>query len=325
MRSFVNKYILFILLLLFKFSFAIAQVDEKPIVNKDCDITVGLLRTEKETYSNEWASSDKICEMLVNMGADVVLIDYNKIFDRAREEALLEAKNDMIYVEELESNKIKVIVEDFIKENRINRILLPGNYYNVDSDPLPPTPNRQLVTKAITQIIDENPNISLLAICGGLQGIMQAKGVEVISMKKLPIVEKYQKSYHNDRRLNKLKIAPRNRLSSIISRFIEPDKDGWFSVYLPDAHREAINNSSENINKLQSLGYKIIGFSDDCIIEAIEDKHGNIYFQGHPESLILRSKRYYSENYKKREVATLVTMAIINDFLYRQCGDGPLA
>lgn len=313
MKVFVN---ILILLFLFKFNFAIAEVSEP---NKDCNITVGLLRTEKETYDHEWASSNKICEMLVSMGADVILIDYNKIVNKAEEAVLSKTKDDVIHAEQLESNKIKEIVKNFIKDNKINRILLPGNYYNFDLDPLPPTPNRQLVTKAIVQIVDENPNISLLAICGGLQGIMHAKGIEVISMKKLHITQESKKSYHNDRRLNKLKIASGNRLSSIVSRFVEPDEDGLFSIYFPDAHGEMIHNSNENINKLQSFGYKVVGLSDDGVIEAIEDQHGNIHFQGHPESLILRSKRYFSENYKKREVATLITMAIINDFLYRKC------
>ncbi|WP_339048731.1 glutamine amidotransferase-related protein [Candidatus Mesenet endosymbiont of Phosphuga atrata] len=314
MRIFIN---ILTLLFLLKFNFAIAEVRDFP--NKDCDITVGLLRTEKETYDHEWASSDKICEMLVSMGAHVILIDYNKLFSKAKEEALSETKDDVIHAEQLESKKIKEVVKDFIKDSKINRILLPGNYYNLDSDPLPPTPNRQLVTKAIVQIVDENPNISLLSICGGLQGIMHAKGIEIISMKKLHKIQESKKSYHNDRRLNKLKIAPESRLSSMVSRFAQPDEDGWFAIYFPDAHGEMINNSDENIEKLQSLGYKVIGLSDDDVIEAIEDKHGNIHFQGHPESLILRSKRYYSENYKKREIATLITMAIINDFLYRKC------
>lgn len=321
MKIFIN---LLILLFLLKFNFAIAKMSEDFFPNKDCNITVGLLRTEKETYNHEWASSDKICEMLVSMGANVILIDYNKIFNKAKKEALSEAKDDVVRAEQLEPSKIKEVVKNFIKDNKINRILLPGNYYNLDSDPLPPTPNRQLITKAVVQIIDEDPSISLFAICGGLQGMMHAKGIEIISMKKLHTTHESKKSYHNDRRLNKLKVAPGNRLSSIMSRFVEPDESGWFSIYFPDAHGEMINNNSQNINKLQSLGYKIVGFSDDGVIEVVEDRHGNIHFQGHPESLILRSKRYYSESYKKREVATLITMAIINDFLYRKCENIPI-
>ncbi len=291
------------------------------------EIVVGLLKTEKETYPYEWEFSDNIYEMLTYMKAKVLLLDYNKIidFDKIQKEALAEAKNDQLLAQRLELDKIKVIVKNFIQENKINRIFIAGNYYNLDTDPLPPTPNRQLITEAIVKIIDDDPSIHIIAICGGLQGVMHAKGVEVVRVNQLVDVKQQEAhliSMPNPQQenvhLHKLKIVPESRLGAIASKFIKPDKNGWFSVYFPDAHGGVINTSDKNKEKLEHLGYKVVGFSEDGIIEVIEDKHGNLYFQDHPEALVINSDKNYPAKDKEREVATLVAIAIINDFLYRK-------
>lgn len=291
------------------------------------EVVVGLLRTEKETYDHEWEFSDNIYEMLTYMGAKILLVDYNKIvdFDKIKKEALSEAKKDPLLAKKLEADKIKVIVQNFIEENKINRIFIAGNYYNLDSSPFPPTPNRQLVTEAIVKIVDDNPNIHMIAICGGLQGVMHAKGIEIIRVNKLVGVKQQEAhliSMPNPQQenvhLHRLKIVPESRLGEIASRFVKPDENGWFSVYFPDAHGGVVNTSNQNKQKLEHLGYKIVGFSDDGIIEVIEDKHGNLYFQDHPEALVIKSDKNYPAKEKAREIATLVAIAILNDFLYRE-------
>ncbi len=297
------------------------------VSNDQKEVVVGLLRTEKETYPYEWEFSDNIYEMLTYMGANVLLIDYNKIvdFDKIKKEALSEAKKDQLLANKLELDKIKVVVQNFIEENKINRIFIAGNYYNLDYDPFPPTPNRQLVTEAIVKIVDDNPNIHIIAICGGLQGVMHAKGVEIIRVDKL--VDAKQQEAHlismpnpqqENVHLHKLKIVPESRLGEIASKFIKPDKNGWFSVYFPDAHGGVVDTSNQNKQKLEHLGYKVVGFSDDGIIEVIEDKHGNLYFQDHPEALVIKSDKNYPAKEKERGIATLVAIAILNDFLYRE-------
>lgn len=321
---------MFILLFFLISSFANASeiVNQSTSVSSNQEeIVVGLLRTEKETYSHEWEFSDNIYEMLTYMGAKVLLIDYNKIvdFDKIKKEALSEAKKDQLLAKKLELDKIKVIVQNFIEENKINRIFIAGNHYNLDSDPLPPTPNRQLVTEAIVKIVDDNPNIHVIAICGGLQGVMYAKGVEIIRVSKLVDIKEQEAHLismpdpqQEDVHLHRLKIVPESRLGKIASKFVKLDENGWFSVYFPDAHGGVVNTSNQNKQKLEHLGYKIVGFSDDGIIEAIEDKYGNLYFQDHPEALVIKSDKNYPAKEKERGVATLVAIAILNDFLYRE-------
>ncbi|ABD45364.1 conserved hypothetical protein [Ehrlichia chaffeensis str. Arkansas] len=271
--------------------------------------------------------------MLEKLGAEVVLLDYNVIVDfkKIKNESLEEAKDDISLLEKIEADKIQHAVHNFIKEHKINRIFIPGNYYNVDTEPYTPTPNRQLVTNAIVKIIEDNPKIHLIGVCGGLQGIMHAVGIEVIRVKKI-IASQEAVAAHSismpdphrkDVGLHRLRVVPGSRLSSIISKYTKPDDNGWIAIYFPDAHGGVVNNSQENIKKIESLGYRIVGFSDDGIIEAIEDKNGNILFQDHPEALAINAIKGSdqddndNDNDIRRRQATLSAIAIINDFLYR--------
>ncbi|MDR0773260.1 MAG: gamma-glutamyl-gamma-aminobutyrate hydrolase family protein [Wolbachia pipientis] len=292
------------------------------------DIVVGLLKTEEETYPHELGLSQNVYEMFNNFRVKTVLIDYNKIISlkKIQTESLNLAKQDETLAKKLTLDRIKIEVAQFIEEHKINRIFISGNYYNLHSEPFPPTPCRQLVTEAIVKIIDDNPAIHLLGICGGLQGIMNAKGIEVVSVADLVSDEEKQRSHlksapnpqKEDVPLQQIKIVPNSRLAELVAKFLIPNENGWFSTYFPDAHSGAVSNTPENRRKLELLGYKVAAFSSDGVIEAIEDKHGNIYFQSHPEALVVKSdKNLYLSNHKERQVSTLVAIAIINDFLYR--------
>ncbi|GFR08596.1 glutamine amidotransferase [Trichonephila clavata] len=283
------------------------------------DIVIGLLKTEEETYPHELGLSQNVYEMFNNFRVKTVLIDYNKIISlkKIQIESLNLAKQDETLAKKLTLDRIKVEVAKFIKEHKINRIFIPGNYYNLHSEPFPPTPCRQLVTEAIVKIIDDNPAIHLLGIC---EGIMNAKGIEVVSV--VSDEEKEIKSAPNPQKedvpLQQIKIVPNSRLAELVAKFLIPNENGWFSTYFPDAHSGAVSNTPENRRKLELLGYKVAAFSSDGVIEAIEDKHGNIYFQSHPEALVVKlDKNLYLSNRKERQVSTLVAIAIINDFLYR--------
>ncbi|WP_175938513.1 gamma-glutamyl-gamma-aminobutyrate hydrolase family protein [Wolbachia endosymbiont of Litomosoides brasiliensis] len=295
----------------------------------DSDIVVGLLKIEKETYQHELGLFQSLYKMFNNFGAKTVLIDYNKIInlEKNQEELLLSlTKQEDMVAKKLMLDQIKIEVGQFIKEYKINRILILGNYYNLHSEPFPPTPYRQLAIEAIMKIVDDNPTIHLLGVCGGLQGIMSAKGIEVVHVENLVSNEEQKRSYlkpiPNPQQegvpLQQIKIVPNSRLAEVVAKFLLPDENGWFSAYFPDAHSAVVSNTPENRRKLGLLGYKIAAFSNDGIIEAIEDKYGNIYFQSHPEALIVKSdKILHLSNYKARQVSILVAIAIINDFLYR--------
>ncbi|WP_374698941.1 glutamine amidotransferase [Wolbachia endosymbiont (group B) of Limnophora tigrina] len=274
------------------------------------DIVVGLLKTEEETYPYELGLSQNIYEMFNNFGVKTVLIDYNKIISLKKIQTEF-AKQDEALAKKLTLDRIKIEVAQFIEEHKINRIFIPDNFHSA------PTPCRQLVTEAIAKIVDDNPAIHLLGIC---EGIMNAKGIEVVSV--VSDEEKrrsHLKSAPNPQKaLQQIKIIPNSRLAEVVAKFLLPDENSWFSTYFPDAHSGAVNNTPENRRKLELLGYKIAAFSNDGIIEAIEDKYGNVYFQSHLEALVVKSdKNLYLSNHKERQVSTLVAIAIINDFLYR--------
>ncbi|OAB82474.1 glutamine amidotransferase [Wolbachia endosymbiont of Laodelphax striatellus] len=265
------------------------------------NIIVGLLQTDE---------SQNIYEIFNNFGVKTIFIDYDKIINlkEIQEEF---AKQDEILAKKLILDRIKVEVAKFIKEQKINRIFISDNFHSALN------PYRQIVNEAIVKIVDDNPTIHLLAICGGLQDIMYAKEIEVTNV--VNDEKNHLKSAQKENiPLQQIKIVPGSRLEKVVARFLLPNQNGWFSTYFPNAHSGKVNNTTENRRRLELLGYKIAAFANDGVIEAIEDKHGNIYFQSHLEALVVKSdKNSRLSSQKARQVSTLVTIAIINDFLHR--------
>lgn len=265
------------------------------------NIIVGLLKTDE---------SQNIYEIFNNFGVKTIFIDYDKIINlkEIQEEF---AKQDEILAKKLILDRIKVEVAKFIKAQKINRIFISDNFHSALN------PYRQLVNEAIVKIVDDNPTIHLLAICGGLQDIMHAKEIEITNV--VNDEKNHLKSAQKENiPLQQIKIVPGSRLEKVVARFLLPNQNGWFSTYFPNAHSGAVSNTPENRKKLKLLGYKIAAFANDGVIEAIEDKHGNIYFQSHLEALVVKSdKNSRLSSQKVRQVSTLVAIAIINDFLHR--------
>lgn len=265
------------------------------------NIIVGLLQTDE---------SQNIYEIFNNFGVKTIFIDYDKIINlkEIQEEF---AKQDEILAKKLILDRIKVEVAKFIKEQKINRIFISDNFHSALN------PYRQIVNEAIVKIVDDNPTIHLLAICGGLQDIMYAKEIEVTNV--VNDEKNHLKSAQKENiPLQQIKIVPGSRLEKVVARFLLPNQNGWFLTYFPNAHSGTVSNTTENRRRLELLGYKIAAFANDGVIEAIEDKHGNIYFQSHLEALVVKSdKNSRLSSQKVRQVSTLVTIAIINDFLHR--------
>ncbi|QKX01963.1 glutamine amidotransferase [Wolbachia endosymbiont of Cruorifilaria tuberocauda] len=299
-----------------------------PPVNRG--IVVGLLEIDEKTHLREVDLSKHIYKVFNDWGIKTVLIDYGKIIThkKIQEELFSPAKQGQDEVSagnHLVLDEVKVKVEEFIEEQKINRILISGNYCNLCSKFFSHTSCSQVVTEAIMRIVDNNPAIHLLGICGSLRNIVNTKGVEVVNVDSLAVKEgkvSRSKSVPNLQQKNiplkQIKIIPNSRLAKVVAKFLPPDENGWFSIYLPDTDSGEVSNTSENRRKLELLGYKVAAFSSNGVIEAIEDKYSNIFFRSHPEALIVESgKSFYLLNHKAYQVSTLVAMAIINDFLYR--------
>ncbi|WP_264375307.1 type 1 glutamine amidotransferase family protein [Wolbachia endosymbiont (group B) of Carcina quercana] len=268
------------------------------------NIIVGLLQTDE---------SQNIYEIFNNFGVKTIFIDYDKIINlkEIQEEF---AKQDEILAKKLILDRIKVEVAKFIKEQKINRIFISDNFHSALN------PYRQLVNEAIVKIVEDNPTIHLLAICGGLKDIMHAKEIEITNVVNDEKNHLKSASYPQKENisLQQIKIVPGSRLEKVVARFLLPNQNGWFSTYFPNAHSGTVSNTTENRRRLELLGYEIAAFANDGVIEAIEDKHGNIYFQSHLEALVVKSdKNSRLSSQKVRQVSTLVAIAIINDFLHR--------
>ncbi len=268
------------------------------------NIIVGLLQTDE---------SQNIYEIFNNFGVKTIFIDYDKIINLKEIQEEFE-KQDEILAKKLILDRIKVEVAKFIKEQKINRIFISDNFHSALN------PYRQLVNEAIVKIVDDNPTIHLLAICGGLQDIMHAKEIEITNVVNDEKNHLKSASYPQKENipLQQIKIVPGSSLEKVVARFLLPNQNGWFSTYFPNAHSGTVSNTTENRRRLELLGYKIAAFANDGLIEVIEDKHSNIYFQSHLEALVVKSdKNSRLSSQKVRQVSTLVAIAIINDFLHR--------
>ena len=261
---------------------------------------VGLLSTHKETYPHELGFSYNIIEMLDSLGATPIMIDYNQLVK--------------------DGDDLEKSVRTFIKENKITHVIIPGNYYNLDAPPYAPNTNRQDATAIISRIADEG-TIYLMGICGGLQGIMYSKGIEIVKVEningnlKKHLISNATHPHSAGTPLHKVRINPVSRVAKILEKTdVNRDKNGWIYLYLPDAHSRVLNNSKENIQKISAAGYKIVGFSDDGMIEIVEDKFGNIHFQDHPEGLVINLIKDKTISSLRDESAD-ATLEIFKDFI----------
>ncbi|MDG7055946.1 MAG: glutamine amidotransferase [Wolbachia endosymbiont of Meromenopon meropis] len=319
--------IILIIILLFN-NITYARAINESLYSTNVDIIVGLLQTEEEIYSHEFDMIQNIYDMFNNFGAKTVLIDYTKIIDlkKIRAKSYDLAKQYEIPSRKPVLNRIKAKIEGFIKQYKINRIFILGSCQNLHSVDFSTARSSNLITEAILEIIDDNPRIHLLSICGGLRNIMNTNGIETISVLNFIKNEEKQKFHsksitnlqEGSMLLQQIKIVPNSHLAEIVIKFLPPDQNGWFLTYLPYTHSVVVSNTLENRKKLGLFGYRVAAFSSDGIIEIIEDKYGNIYFQSHPEILILKSGENSCQWYNKaRQISTLVVISIMNDFLYR--------
>ncbi|WP_044170515.1 glutamine amidotransferase-related protein [Ehrlichia chaffeensis] len=286
------------------------------------DIVVGLISTEFISYPNEYKTALGITQLLQSYGVRVVLMDYNVIMQLVKDEIVKINKTYKANCKISRYDIIESVVLKFIEEHNINRIFIPGNHYNISSLPIAPSLDRQLVTNAVVKIIhNQNHCIHLLGVCGGLQGIMYANGIKITRVKDIVnsdiSVKSHTVSMPDPRsvyaNLHKIKIFPNTRLSNIaVDLKLAKDQ----IIYFPDAHSEAIDSNVENVMKMYNLGYKIAAMSEDGVIEAIEDKYGNIYFQFHPEYLMINAERKFGDN-TSRDTSIMLADAIIKDFLFR--------
>ncbi|QXK91851.1 gamma-glutamyl-gamma-aminobutyrate hydrolase family protein [Neoehrlichia mikurensis] len=279
------------------------------------NVIVGILSTKIPSYPTEYKTAVNITKILNSKGVKVVLIDYNTVIKSAEE------FNSCGF--QTFDQAINFVLSKFIHDNGINRILIPGNYYNISSSPLNPSPNRQLVTNSIVTIVKNNPKIHLLAICGGLQGIMHAQGILVNRIDNMvqsqdtvnTHIVSMPYPYSKNANLHQVIINLNSRLANIICKTFKRQYDR-IVTYLPDSHHEAINSSSDNIKKMYALGYKVVAISEDGIIEAVEDVNNNILLQMHPEYLLMNYKEKLTDYHRKK--ALIISDAIIDDFLYRK-------
>lgn len=306
---------------------------------KEPQVVVGFLQTLEGIYPDELTFSCNIYSLLTGLGARVVHIDYNTMldFDSINKTALTDTDKTEKKLQDVVKSKIREGVATFLKDNNITRVFIPGNFYNVDTAPFAPTPNRQLVTEALATIVNEDPSIKIMGVCGGMQGLMHAMGIKVVRVHNI-VGSQTSADVHcvsmpdphdKDVVLHRLRIVPGSKLAKIVSQHVKPDENGWYSLFFPDAHGGVISSDQENIGRLEELGYKVVGFSDDGIIEAIEDKDGNILFQNHPEALAVNFLKgnilpVHEQKNKSgvlldpRYQAALSAISIMEDFLYNK-------
>ncbi|MFV9838571.1 MAG: gamma-glutamyl-gamma-aminobutyrate hydrolase family protein [Aaplasma endosymbiont of Hyalomma asiaticum] len=269
---------------------------------------VGLLSTKYPTYEGEYRTASGIKELLLKLGAKgVVLVDYNVIMSELGYDASL--------------GEIAGHLDEFLRKNNIDRIFIPGNKYNISSPPYPPVPYRQMVTDAVVNVMERRGDLKLLAICGGLQGVLHAQKVKVKRVQDIlrsyEMAELHVSSTHDLREygasLHRVFAVPGSKLAEIIRR-VRGEKNGPLEFYVPDMHREAISTSSDNKNRLKELGYTISAVSDDGIVEGVEDSRGNMLLQMHPEYLLMGMEEKMGQH-PEVDISIQIAKSIIENFL----------
>ncbi len=263
---------------------------------------VGFLYTQCAQYPRELGKSVNIPEMLNKLGAETIIIDYNQL-----------ARG---------SENIENSIRGFIKKQGIKRVIIPGNYYNLNTEPYPPNTNRQDATAVVTKMANEG-EIYLMGICGGLQGIMYAEGIKLTGVDSFDLSnhtlseEGYQEK---NVALGRVKVTQDSRIAQVLSKHKKLfNKGGSAEFYTVEAHHNMVDNNSQNIEKLHQLGYKVVGHSKYGVIEAIEDRFGNIHFQGHPEGLVITSQKYGDACIMSslRQSSVDASISIFEDFINR--------
>lgn len=269
---------------------------------------VGLLSTKSSTYVGEYRTAVDIRNVLLKSGAKkVVIIDYNAIVKSLGNE--------------VNAARIYKHLNEFLLKNKIDRIFIPGNYYNISSAPLPPGPQRQMVTDAIVSVMKDRPNLKLLAICGGLQGILHAQGVSIKKVQSIlnssEMAESHLSSVSHPREpgasLLKVEAVPGSILAKIVAK-VRASEGATLQFYVPDMHKEGVDPSAANMEKLRSLGYRVSAMADDGVIEGLEDSRGNMLLQMHPEFLLVNANKKTGKNHEV-DLSIKVANEIMNHFL----------
>lgn len=269
---------------------------------------VGLLSTKSSTYVGEYRTAVDIRNVLLGLGAKrVVIIDYN---------AIVKALGDDVTPESLYKR-----LNGFLLKNKIDRVFIPGNYYNVNSEPLPPGPQRQMVTNAVVSVMKDRPELKLLAICGGLHGVLYAQGVSIKKVQSIlnssEMAESHISSVSHPREpgasLLKVEAVQGSSLAGIVMR-VRASEDSSPKFYVPDMHREGVDTSAANMERLRSLGYRISAMADDGIIEGLEDARGNMLLQMHPEFLLVNSGKKTGKNHEV-DISIKIAREIMRHFL----------
>ena len=123
--------------------------------------------------------------------------------------------------------------------------------------------------------------------------------------------------------MSKINVDSESKLGRIVHEALDLDPTSLqesIEINIMDGHFIAIANDEDNIQKLYNAGFKIVSRADDGIIEAMEDVHGNLYFEYHPEVfLFTRDKR---ENINEDFInGKKISTAIFHEFFNRKLKD----
>ena len=245
-------------------------------------------------HTHNYPSSRLVYDALVRYNFKIKIIDYTHIITA---ETL-----DMEFLDIDEGKKtanidqiVFEIVKAYLERYNIKKVIIPGYYYNWQHNPYPLTPNREWITRALTKLADMG-EIHLMGICGGMQGILHAHKIKLAKVSELVGREnaKPHTGFLDDIRrvriadvskaFNQSLINPDSKLAKItLPHTTGLNSDGWLGITVFELHGIAVDNDIDNLARLQELGYKVIMRSNDDIIEGVEDTHGNMHFQFHPD------------------------------------------
>ena len=259
---------------------------------------VGVLTTNMDKYDGETGGVKNIIKIMQDrFDHDFVIIDYNTIVNASlKVEALDRAHVNKNY-DEIQKLLYGYVIE-CLKKRNIEHIIIFGNNYNIHHTPCHPNENRNQVSHVMGQLASEG-KIALVGLCGGMQSVMDYHGIKlerVINLMSVANALNHRSIGTNVNpttrhvNMNVLRLKSDSMLAKIIGKYSSGSERGGFLLYMfPDFHKITVDTSKENLEILSKAGFTVTGFSDDDMVEVVEDKFGNIHFEMHPEYVLRES------------------------------------
>ena len=219
---------------------------------------------------------------------------------------------------------VKKVVERKLIDMDVRKVIMPGNFYNLQREVYSVTPNRSWVAIALRLLALEG-KIHLFGICGGMQEILDDIGIEIPFLTE--VMDEYDAKYHSssvgehEYHVRSMSVRGNTKFERFAEKcHIVNDEYGVKTVGIMELHTCGALDNDANRIKLWKNGYKIGLMGLGGVIEGLEDKKGNLFTEGHPEVMISSlSEKSNRSDFEDKSLC--FAQEILHEFIERKFND----